>query len=239
MVAYHGRRFMLLLFFLAISSGFVIVGCNDNKPAAIAPASGQGFTFLEMGADTLYSRSIRQRLRKTLGAEAVETHTIVSLEINYPGFIASYFEPLHRLNQLLNDARGARVEHDTIKLVYRHPQRKSRLFKSVTLFFSNQSGKPLFFNIVTRKEGVGILETMREKYGDPQTIEWSREPGQSYFWKDQMDFLVVSRVLDRFGDPEYRIAIYYGTNIDQLIESEQDRIQKREDIRKREGQTAF
>ncbi|PID74190.1 MAG: hypothetical protein CSB32_02050 [Desulfobacterales bacterium] len=46
---------MLLLFFLAISSGVVIVGCNDNKPAAIAPASGQGFTFLEMGADTLYS----------------------------------------------------------------------------------------------------------------------------------------------------------------------------------------
>ena len=54
-----------------------------------------------------------------------------------------------------------------------------------------------------------------------------------------MDFLIVSRVLDRFGDPEYRIAIYYGTNIDELIKSEQRRVQQREDKRKKAGQTAF
>ena len=233
------RRPFFILFFLLMNSGLFIAGCDDKKPAAIAPPSGASFTFLELGADTIYSKSIREKLKNSLGSDAVDTRTLINLEVNYPGFIEENFQPLHRFNQLLNDAGGARVEHDTIKLMYRYPQKKSRLFKSVELLFSGQSKKPLFFNIVARKEGSGILETMHEKYGDSEEIKWSRQPGQSYFWQNNMDFLIVSRVLDRFGDPEYRIAIYYGTNIDELIKSEQRRVQQREDKRKKAGQTAF
>ena len=233
------RRPFFILFFLLINSGLFIAGCDDKKPAAIAPPSSASFTFLELGADTIYSKSIREKLKNSLGSDAVDTRTPIDLEINYPGFIEENFQPIHRFNQLLNDAGGARVEHDTIKLMYRYPQKKSRLFKSVELLFSGQSKKPLFFNIVARKEGSGILETMHEKYGHSEEIKWSRQPGQSYFWRNNMDFLIVSRVLDRFGDPEYRIAIYYGTNIDELIKSEQRQVQQREDKRKKAGQTAF
>lgn len=229
----------IILFFLLMNSGLFMAGCDDKKPAAVAPSSSASFTFLELGADTIYSKLIREKLKDSLGSDAMDTRTPIDLEINYHGFIEENFQPLHRFNQLLNDASGARVEHDTIKLMYRYPQKKSRLFKSVELLFSGQSKKPLFFNIVSRKEGIGILETMQEKYGDPEEIKWSHQPGQSYFWQKNMDFLIVSRVLDRFGDPEYHIAIYYGTNIDELIKSEQHRVQQREDKRKKAGQTAF
>jgi len=222
-----------------MNTGLFMAGCDDKEPAAVAPPNSTSFTFLELGADTIYSKSIREKLKDSLGSDAVDTRTPIDLEINYPGFIKENFQPLHRFNQLLNDASGARVEHDTIKLMYRYPQKKSRLFKSVELLFSGQSKKPLFFNIISRKEGSGILETMQEKYGDPEEIKWSHQPGQSYFWQKNMDFLIVSRVLDRFGDPEYHIAIYYGTNIDKLIKSEQRRVQQREDKRKKAGQTAF
>ena len=235
----YKRGPFLILFFLLLNNGLFIAGCDDKKSSVITPPSSASFTFLEMGADTIYSKSIRENLKASLGSDAVDTWTLIDLEFNYPGFIEENFQPIHRFNQLLNDAGGARVEHDTIKLIYRYPQKKSRLFKTVELLFSGQSKKPLFFNIVSRKEGSGILETMQEKYGDPKEIKWPRQPGQSYFWQKDMDFLIVSRVLDRFGDPEYRIAIYYGTNIDELIKSEQHRIQQREDTRKKAGQTAF
>ncbi len=150
------RRPIFILFFLLMNSGPFIAGCDDKKPAAIAPLSSASFTFLELGANTIYSKSIRDRLKDLLGSDSVATRTPIDLEINYPGFIEENFQPLHRFNQLLNDASGARVEHDTIKLMYRYPQKKSRLFKSVELLFSGQSKKPLFFNIVARKEGSGI-----------------------------------------------------------------------------------
>lgn len=233
------RQPIFNIFLLLIIGNLLITGCDDKKPAAVKPPSTTEFTFLELGADTIYSKSIRDKLRESLGSDSKATRTTIDLEINYQGFIEDFFQPIHRFNQLLNDASGARVEHDTIKLMYRYPQKKSRLFKSVRLLFSGQSKKPLFFNIVARKEGSSILETMREKYGDPEEIKWSRQTGQSYFWRESNDFLIVSKVLDRFGDPEYRIAIYYGDNIDELIQSEQQRIQQSEDVRKKAGKTAF
>ena len=110
------RRPFFILFFLLMNSGLFIVGCDDKKPAAIAPPTSASFTFLELGADTIYSKSIREKLKDSLGADAVDTRTPIDLEINYSGFIEENFQPIHRFNQLLNDASGARVEHDTIKL---------------------------------------------------------------------------------------------------------------------------
>lgn len=224
---------------LLMISGFFIAGCEDKEPVAPSRSTTTSFTFLELGANTLYSKSVRDKLGDSLGSVAVANRTLVDLEINYPGFIETYFKPIHRLNQFLNDAAGARREHDTIKLMYRYPQKKSRLFKNVELLFSSQSKKPLFFKIVARKEGADIIDAMREKYGAPKETKWSHQPGVSYYWEKNNDFLIVSRVLDRFGDPEYRIAIYYGTNIDELIESERRQIRQSEEKRKKAGRTAF
>lgn len=233
------RNIFWILVCLWIIAPFIFIGCDEKPSQPISSADATGFTFLNLSADSRYSRSLRDQLSASLGPDAVFTRTPIDLETNYQGFIEAYFKPIHQFNLLLNDDRGARVEHDTIKLMFRYPQKKSQLFKKVQLLFSGQSQKPLFFYIISRKEGSGILETMRDKYGAPEEITWSHQPGQSYFWQNEQDYLIVSRVLDRFGDPEYRIAIYYGTNIDELIKGEQGRIQKSEDKRKQAGQTAF
>lgn len=233
------KRSFYILVCLLINSILFFIGCDDNQSETIPSANADSFTFLTLGADSRYSGSLRDQLRDSLGPDAMVKRTPIDLAINYPKFIETYFKPIHQFNLLLNDDRGARVEHDTVKLIYRYPQKKSRLFKTVQLLFSGQSRKPLFFNIISRKEGGGILDTMRQKYGEPKEITWSHQPGQSYFWQNDMDYLIVSRVLDRFGDPEYRIAIYYGANIDELIKWEQRQIQQREDKRKKAGQTAF
>lgn len=231
---------------LAVLCLFIMAGCDDtpsetnlsSKNSGSASVN-DGFTFLNLGAGSRYSRSLRDQLQESLGPDAVYRYTPIDLDINYPGFIEAYFKPIHQLNRKLNDERGARVEHNTVKLMFRYPQKKSRLFKKVELLFSGQSQKPLFFHIIARKEGSGILETMREKYGIPQEISWSHQPGKSFFWQTDRDYLIVSRVLDRFGDPEYRIAIYYGANVEALIKWEQNQIKQSEDKRKRAGQTAF
>jgi len=225
--------------FLLIIGTFFISGCQDNEPSESSRSAPTSFTFLELGANTIYSKSVRSKLGNELGSVAISYQTPIDLEINYPGFIEKYFKPIHQLDQLLNDAAGARREHPTIRLMYLYPQKKSRLFKKVELLFSSQSKKPLFFKIVARKEGTDIIEAMHEKYGPSKETKWSHQPGVSHSWEKNGDFLIVSRILDRLGDPEYRIAIYYGTNINELIGSEQRQIKQSENIRKKAGRTAF
>ena len=232
-------KILFLSILLLVISSMIITGCNDQETPAPSGSKASSFTFLELGANTLYSKSVRSKLGDSLGPVAVARKTPIDLDVNYPGFIEAYFKPIYHRNQQLNDATGARREHDTIKLMYRYPQQKSRLFKKVELLFSNQSKKPLCFKIVAGKEGAEIIDAMREKYGSPKETKWSHEPGVSYSWEKDRDLLIVSRVLDRFGDPEYRIVIYYGTNIDELIETELRQIQQSEENRKKAGRSAF
>jgi hypothetical protein len=229
----------LSVMMLIMISGLIIAGCNDPETPVPSGSTAPSFTFLELGANTIYSKAVRDKLTNSLGAVAVARRTPIDLDINYPGFIETYFKSIHQRNQLLNDAAGARREHATIKLMYRYPQEKSRLFKNVELLFSSQSKKPLFFKIVARKEGADIIDAMREKFGAPREIKWSHQQGVSFYWEKNTDFFIVSRVLDRFGDPEYRIAIYYMTNIDELIESERRQVEQYEEKRKKAGRSAF
>ncbi len=229
---------LLIIIIVLLISGFSIVGCTDNEPPPSKPTA-TSFTFLELGANTIYSKSVLDKLDNSLGSVAVAKRTPIDLDTNYPGFIEAYFPSIHHRNELLNDAAGARREHDTIKLMYRYPQEKSRLFKMVELLFSGQSKKPLYFRIVAGKEGADIIDTMREKFGAPREIKWSHQQGVSYYWEKNKDFLIVSRVIDRFGNPEYRIAIYYNENIDELIESERRQVQQYEEKRKKAGRSAF
>jgi hypothetical protein len=230
---------ILISISLLLIGAVFISGCQDNESGDSSRSTPTSFTFLELGANTIYSKSVRSKLGNSLGSVAISKQTPIDLEINYPGFIEKYFNPIYRLDQILNDAAGARREHQTIRLMYRYPQKKSRLFKKVELLFSSQSKKPLFFKIVARKEGADIVDAMREKYGSPKETEWSHQPGVSYSWEKDEDLMVISRVLDRFGDPEYRIAIYYGTNINELIGFEQRQIKQSENTRKKAGRTAF
>lgn len=227
------------------SGGLVVIllvlplfACGEKTPEKIAPSSGY-FTFLDLGKDTLYSDAVRQLLSAELGADSIATRTVVDLDVNYPTFLAQHFEELHRLNQQLNDAKGARVEHDTVKLMYRYIQKKERPFKYVELMFSGIDGRPLYFKIHAGKEGGEILKTMQTKHGPAQTITWREGVGTTHFWEKDDEVLLISQMLDRFGEPEFHIMIYFVGNIETLIETEKARIQQREELRRQSGQKAF
>ena len=216
----------------------IVAACGDKAPQKITPSSGY-FTFLDLGKDTVYSNAVRDFLSAELGTDSISTRTVVDLDVNYPAFLKQHFDRLHQLNLQLNDAKGARVEHDTVKLMYRYIRKKERPFKYVELMFSGIDGRPLYFKIRAGKEGGDILDTMRAKHGPAQTFAWRENTGTTHFWEKDDEMLLISQVLDRFGEPEYRIMMYFVGNIERLIETEKARIQQREDERRKSGQRAF
>ena len=151
----------------------------------------------------------------------------------------SYFKTLDQLNQRLNFPPGERVEHNIIKLRYRYAQRKQVPFKYVELIFSNYTQKPLLFKIASKKEGAFIVDTIREKHGEPKTINWEREEGRSLYWEKNKSFLIISILKDRYGDPEYHTVIYFTPNIEVLLSKEEQVARQREEAIKKKGKTAF
>ena len=102
----------------------ILISCSDSQeqddataPAAVMPES---FTFFDLGINARLNREVRQELGHKLGRDAVEHRSIMDLEINYKGFLNNYFPGLNELNQRLNFPPGERVEHNTVKLMYRY-----------------------------------------------------------------------------------------------------------------------
>lgn len=215
-------------------------GCSGDReePASpIKPASG--FTFFDLGAESVYSKALRKKLEAELGSDAIATRTLIDLAINYQGFLKAYFPDLHDFNLRLNNTTGGRVEHNTTKLMYRYPHRNNRPFKNVELMFSNYTRHPLYFKILANKEGSAIITAFKEKYGDPETIDWQARGGTTHYWSKNNELLAVSITNDRFGDPQYLITIYYQENIAQLLETEEAERQKRAEERQKAGKKAF
>lgn len=214
-------------------------GCGgDDAPVGeLPPASG--FTFFGLGADSPYNKQVRNRLSEALGSDAVGTRTPMDLSVNYPGFLKDHFPKLGALNHRLRDEAGARVEHHTIQLTYRYARRKNRPFTYVELLFSGYTRTPLYFRIKANKEGSDIIETFRQKYGQPRGIDWSAQGGSSLVWQEENDFLITSETTDRFGDPAYLIVIYFIDNIERLVETERLDSERREEEQKQAGKTAF
>jgi hypothetical protein len=165
-----------------------------GPPAAISDAPVKGFTFLDLHADSVLTDRLKERLKETLGSEAVETKTVLDLEMHYPGFLERYFPDLDRLNKQLNyeGVRRVRIEHHITKLTYRY----STAFHYVELFFSNYDQKPLLFRIKAKRDGKDYLDMLRQKYGDPQTAAWQNQKGKSVFWNMNKDMMILSLFLD-------------------------------------------
>ena len=199
----------------------------------------ESFTFFELGKNSVLSKDVRKELSKKLGRDAIELRSVLNLEINYPGFLKTHFSHLDQLNQKLNFPPRERVEHNTVKLMYRYAQRKNVPFDYVELVFSNYTRTPLLFRIHFKKDESNIIKTLNEKYGPPQRIRWERSNGSSFFWTKANDELIVSRVPDQFGNLEYRIVIYFTESLNQLIQAEQADRQAREKQRATSGKSAF
>ena len=221
----------------------VLLSCSDSRepddPAAPVAVMPESFTFFDLGINSRLNKKVREELGNKLGRDAIEQRSILDLEINYTGFLRKYFKDLNDLNQRLNFPPGERVEHNTIKLMYRYALKKNVPFDYVELVFSNYSKSPVLFRINFREDEAGILKTLETKYGQPRVVRWKEENGSSMYWIKNGDFLIISLVPDQFGHPTYQIVIYFVKNLEQLIAMEKDERKEKSLERTQSGKTAF
>jgi hypothetical protein len=233
----------------ALSAGLIIVlipvliSCSDSRDEAgsTAPAAvmAESFTFFDLGINSRLNKKIRQELGNRLGRDAIEHRSIMDLEINYKGFLKNYFPDLDKLNRNLNFPPGERVEHHTVKLMYRYALKKNVPFDYVELVFSDYTRTPVLFRINFRDDEAGIINTLETKYGQPQVASWKEENGKSMYWMKNGDYLIVSLVPDQFGNPSYQIVIYFVKNIAQLIATENAERKEKSLERTQSGERAF
>jgi len=220
----------------------ILFSCGDHpesEETATATANPESFTFFELGTNTKLTDHIRKDLGKKLGRDAIERRSILDLNTNYAGFIKKYLPKINELNRKINYPPGERVEHNTVKLMYRYAQRKNAPFDYVELVFSEFAKTPLLIKINFQIDETGIVETLKTKYGPPQVIDWKEENGKSMVWRKNMDLLLVSEVPDQFGRHGYQIIIYFVENLNRLIEIEKKGLKKIEQQRAKSGEKAF
>jgi hypothetical protein len=230
--------------FFVITIIFILLGmsCGDKKETAPArPASehSDSFTFFDIGENTIISSNIREDLNKILGDDSIESRNIIDLEINYKGFLKEYFADLYQLNRKLNSPVGERVEHHTVKLMYRYMQNKNVSFDYVEIVYSEYTRKPVLIKVHFKKDGFKTIETLKQKYGTPESINWGGESSKSLYWKKNKDVLILSFVPDQFGKPECQINIYFKNALEKLLETEQKEKEKTRRERTQSGKTAF
>ncbi len=220
----------------------ILISCNDRQEPAEEtplPADSGSFTFFDLGQNTKLSKRVRKDLQSKLGRDAIERRSILDLEINYRGFLKKYFPELDQLNQKINFPPGERVEHNTVKLMYRYAQKKNVPFNLVELVFSDYTKTPVLFKINFKVDEANIVKTLQEKYGLPQVIDWKEGNGKSRVWKKNGDILIESRIPDRFGNIDYQIVIYYIDNLKLLNDTERREKEELEQQRAKKGEKAF
>jgi hypothetical protein len=220
---------------------FVPAACSEKEPTEKRTRKSvpDSFTFFGLGRNSLLTGDVRKELSDRLGRDAIEHRSILNLEFNYAGFLKTYFAHLEQLNQKLNFPPRERIEHNTVKLMYRYAQRNNVPFDYVELIFSNYTRTPILFRIHFKKDETNIIKTLDEKYGPPKKIQWDQSNGSSLYWTKNNDDLIVSRVPDQFGNLEYQIVIYFTENLNQMIQTEQAEKEARERQRAKSGKNAF
>jgi hypothetical protein len=219
-----------------------VSACGEKKEPAKEQTTqmpSDSFTFFDLGKQSALSKTVRNDLKQKLGRDAIEYRSIIDLDINFYGFLKRYFPSVYELNQNLNFPAGERIEHNTLKLMYRYARKKNIPFDYVELVFSNYSQQPLLFRINFQNDEANIIQTLKTKYGQPQLIDWKDKNGESMYWEKNNDLLIVSLVPDQFGNPEYQIRIYFVENIKELIATERAENEKIESQRAKSGKTAF
>jgi len=221
---------------------FLSVSCGDKEETGLprpAPEQSDSFTFFDIGKNTIISGNVRERLNKTLGDDAIERRNILDLEINYKGFLKEYFTDLDKLNKKLNSPLGERVEHNTVKLMYRYMQNKNVSFDYVEVVYSEYTRRPVLIKIHFKKDGLNTIETLKQKYGAPESINWGGETSKSLYWKKSNDLLILSYVPDQFGKPKFQIIIYFKNALEKLLKDEQEEKEKTRREQTKSGKTAF
>ena len=238
----HCRQ-LFILFALVLGLALLFIfSCGEKNESAhkqTAPMPSDSFTFFDLTRTSTLSKSVRSDLSQRLGPDAIAYRNIIDLDINFYGFLKRFFPSLDMLNQNLNFPPGERIEHNTVKLMYRYARKQDVAFDYVELIFSNYSQHPLLFRINFQKDEANIIQTLKTKYGQPRRIDWKDKNGESMYWEKNNDLFIVSLVPDQFGNPEYQIRIYFVENIKTLLATERAEKEKAESQRAKSGKTAF
>jgi hypothetical protein len=231
-----GRLFVGLFGLMSIA----LAGCSSEEPPLSQDTlPPEGFAFFDVGEKTQFSDALRERLKKSLGPVAVENRNIIDLEVNWKGFLKQNFPELHRLNLRLNTPLGERVEHNTIKLMYRYARNNDLPFDYVEFVFSKPSGRPLYIHIYSHKDITDVFRTIEDKFGEPKRINLPQETGRSIYWVDKKNVLLATIAPVRRGGQLYRLMIYFHDNIETLVSMEEKERQEKEKGRRRAGERAF
>ena len=224
----------------ALLAMLAVVACSsEEKVETQQQPPPDGFTFFDIHQKTIYNKSLRDRLVDTLSSDAIEYRSIISLEIVQPGFLQQYFPLLDELDRRLNHPAGERVEHPTIKLMYRQAARKDLPFSKVELLFSQDTRKPLYVKIESRRDISDIIDALSDKYGQPTVSQLQQERGEIRYWQSNRDVFLAARLSRRNERPLYRMMIYFADNLEQFIRTQEKMRLAEEEKRKREGRSAF
>ncbi len=210
----------------------VASGCSDDGllPDSARKTYPESFSFLDVGINTLYSKTLRQRLSNVLGDDSIQTDNTIDLGINSKTFLNDHFPAFHTINVELNTPSMERVEHKSIKLMYRYAKNKGLAFSYVEVLFSEYTLTPLLIRVHFKQDDLGIRETLVQKYGPPETLPGDKNQphATALYWKKNRDLLILSTAPDHLGRPTYQINIYFADRFEDLIETESVFKQKKE-----------
>ncbi len=218
--------FVLFLSVIAVAAFMVFKGDTLRTGSSANPESTDGFTFFEVGPGTEFTMGLKDELGDKLGSGSVETWSTINLEFHHGGFNEEHLPVVHQLNRKLNDARGQRVEHNTVRLVYRYIPEETTPFDYAELLFSGYTGLPLYCLVKAKRDGDEILSVLKTKYGEPKRTDWGKPGEYSDVWEKSGDYLVFSNTPDLLNNPAYQIVIYYVGNIRDLIGKEEREAQE-------------
>ena len=205
----------------------------------IAARLPDSFTFFDIGANTRFSSSVRKDLDSRLGSDAISYRGQIDLSDDNPDFLQKYFPDIYQLNLQLNYPPRERIEHSCIKLTYRYSQKVGVPFKYVEICFSGYSGRPLYCNVVVSDAGADVINTLYQKYGQPEELQVSAGFTGGRFWKKHDDVLLVSVKKDHYNKPEYHIMIYYVNTLQELLDIEHAQARQLQDRVKQAVNKAF
>jgi hypothetical protein len=205
----------------------------------IAKELPESFTFFDLGSNTRFSSDVRSALSDRLGSDAIAYRSQIDLSVNGPEFMQTFFPGLQALNLQLNYPPRERIEHDTVKLMYRYSRKVGVPFTYVEMVFSGYSQRPLYFSIIVSHDGDNVIDALHQKYGPPEEIQGLKSPLKAFFWRKNNDLLLISIMSDRYGNPEYHIMIYYVNSLEELLNIEKEEARQHEDRIKKASDKVF
>jgi len=202
----------------------LVPGCGDGAllPDSAAKSYPESFNFLDVGINTPYSKRLRKRLKNVLGDDSIQKNNIIDLNINKKTFLNDYFPAFQAINIKLNSPPRERVEHKSIKLMYRYAMGKGVAFNYVEFLFSEYTLEPLMIRVHFQQDYIGVSKMLKQNYGEPRKLSWDKNQthSESLYWEKNNDLLILSTVPDKIGRPTYQINIYFAERFKDLLETE-------------------